>query len=61
VGIEQLARDFDKSTFLEQGLRSHATMTKEVLKVKVYGDIVLVTSRGKKYRNLARTTLKADE
>lgn len=31
---------------LEQGLLSHATMTKEILRVKVYGDIALVTGRG---------------
>ncbi|WP_206684002.1 nuclear transport factor 2 family protein [Pontibacter beigongshangensis] len=31
---------------LEQGLLAHTTMTKEVLRVKVYGDIALVTGRG---------------
>lgn len=31
---------------LEQGLLSHDTMTKEILRVKVYGDIALVTGRG---------------
>lgn len=31
---------------LEQGLLSHTTMTKEVLRVKVYGDIALATGRG---------------
>lgn len=31
---------------LEKGLLSHTTMTKEVLRVKVYGDIALVTGRG---------------
>lgn len=32
---------------LQQGQLSHPTMTKEILKVKVYGDIVLVTGCGK--------------
>ena len=31
---------------LEQGLLSHSTMTKEILRVKVYGDIAIVTGRG---------------
>ena len=31
---------------LEQGLLSHNTMTKQILRVKVYGDIALVTGRG---------------
>jgi ketosteroid isomerase-like protein len=31
---------------LRQGLLSHSTMTKEILRVKVYGDIALVTGRG---------------
>ena len=31
---------------LEQGLVSHSTMTKEILRVKVYGDIALVTGHG---------------
>ncbi|CAN5359534.1 hypothetical protein BH10BAC1_BH10BAC1_13950 [soil metagenome] len=31
---------------LEQGLLSHSTMTKEVLRVKIYEDIALVTGRG---------------
>lgn len=31
---------------LKQGQLSHSTMTKEVLRVKVYGDVALVTGRG---------------
>ncbi len=31
---------------LEQGLLSHDTMTKQILRVKVYGDIALITGRG---------------
>ena len=41
---------------LEQGMLSHATMTKQILRVKLYGDIALVTGRGQKYRHLARAT-----
>lgn len=29
---------------LEQGLLSHSSMTKEILRVKIYGDMALVTS-----------------
>src|SRR5690625_3451743 len=31
---------------LEEGLLSHSEMTKEILRVKVYGDIAIVTGRG---------------
>src|ERR1700755_677130 len=31
---------------LEQGLLSHSTMTKKILRVKIYGDIALVTGHG---------------
>ena len=31
---------------LKQGLLSHHTMTKEILRVKVYADVALVTGRG---------------
>ena len=31
---------------LQQGQLSHSTMTKVILRVKVYGDIALVTGRG---------------
>lgn len=30
----------------EQGILSHTTMAKEIIRVKVYGDIILVTQRG---------------
>ncbi|MCB0741844.1 MAG: nuclear transport factor 2 family protein [Chitinophagaceae bacterium] len=40
---------------VEQGMLSHSTMTKEILRVKIYGAIALVTSRGKNTRKLART------
>lgn len=31
---------------IEQGLLSHSTMTKEVLRVNIYGDFAVVTGRG---------------
>lgn len=31
---------------LKQGLLSHSAMSKEVLRVKMYGDVALVTGRG---------------
>jgi ketosteroid isomerase-like protein len=46
---------------LEQGLLSHATMTKEILRVKVYGDIALVTGRGKNTGTWQGQPLQADE
>ena len=46
---------------LEQGLLSHATMTKEVLRVKVYGDIALVTGRGQNTGTWQGQPLAADE
>jgi len=46
---------------LEQGLLSHSTMTKEILRVKVYGDIVLVTGRGQNTGSWHGQTMEADE
>lgn len=46
---------------LEQGLLSHATMTKAVLRVKVYGDIALVTGRGQNTGTWLGQPLQADE
>lgn len=46
---------------LEQGLLSHATMTKEVLRVKVYGDIAVVTGRGQNSGTWHGEPLEADE
>jgi len=46
---------------LEQGLLSHDTMTKEILRVKVYGDIALVTGRGQNTGNWQGQRLEADE
>ncbi len=46
---------------LEQGLFFHSTMTKEVLRVKVYGDIALVTGRGQNTGFWQGQSLEADE
>jgi len=46
---------------LEQGLLSHSTMTKEVLRVKVYGDIAVVTGRGQNTGTWQGQLLEADE
>lgn len=46
---------------LEQGLLSHSTMTKKVLRVKVYGDIALVTGRGQNTGSWQGQPMEADE
>jgi ketosteroid isomerase-like protein len=46
---------------LEQGLLSHSTMTKEVLRVKIYGDIALVTGRGQNTGIWQGQFMEADE
>lgn len=46
---------------LEQGLLSHDTMTKEIIRVKVYGDIALVTGRGQNTGSWQGQPLEADE
>lgn len=46
---------------LEQGLLSHSMMTKEVLRVKVYGDIALVTGRGQNTGIWLGQPIQADE
>ena len=46
---------------LEQGLLSHATMTKQVLRVKVYDNIALVTGRGQNTGSWQGHPLSADE
>jgi ketosteroid isomerase-like protein len=46
---------------LEQGLLSHHSMTKEVARVKVYGDIALVTGRGQNTGTWQGQPLQADE
>lgn len=48
-------------TVVEQGLLSHSTMTKEILRVKVYGDIALVTGRGQNTGTWQGEPMKADE
>ena len=46
---------------LKQGLLSHSTMTKEVLRVKIYGEIALVTGRGQNTGTWQGRPMKADE
>lgn len=46
---------------LEQNLLSHSTMTKEILRVKVYDDIALVTSRGQNTGTWQGQPMEADE
>jgi ketosteroid isomerase-like protein len=46
---------------LEKGLLSHTTMTKKVLRVKVYGDIALVTGRGQNTGTWNGKPMEADE
>lgn len=46
---------------VEQGLLSHTTMSKEVLRVKSYNEIILVTGRGKNTGFYKGEPIKADE
>ena len=46
---------------LEQGLLSHATMTKKILRVKLYDNIALVTGRGQNTGTWQGQPLEADE
>ena len=46
---------------LEQGLLSHPTMKKAILRVKVYGDIALVTGRGQNTGIWQGQPMEADE
>ena len=46
---------------LQQGQLSHSTMTKEILRVKVYSDIALVTARGQNTGMWQGQPLEADE
>lgn len=46
---------------LEQGLLAHFTMTKEILRVKVYGEIAFVTGRGQNTGTWQGQSFEADE
>ena len=46
---------------LQQGQLSHSSMTKEILRVKVYGDIALVTGRGQNTGTWQGNPMEADE
>ncbi len=57
-GIIPQERFFD---VLEQGLLSHQTMTKQVLRVKIYGEVALVTGRGQNTGVWQGQPMQADE
>lgn len=46
---------------LEEGLLSHTSMNKEILRVKVYGDIALITGRGQNTGTWQGKPMDADE
>jgi ketosteroid isomerase-like protein len=46
---------------LQNGQLSHSTMTKEILRVKVYGEIALVTGRGQNTGTWQGQPLEAEE
>lgn len=46
---------------LKQGLLSHSAMNKEVLRVKVYGDVALITGRGQNKGTWQGQPMEADE
>lgn len=46
---------------LEQGMLSHTTMTKEIMRVKIYNEIAIVTGRGKNTGFFKGQPIKADE
>lgn len=46
---------------LKQGLLSHSAMSKEVLRVKMYGGVALVTGRGQNTRTWQGEPMEADE
>lgn len=46
---------------LKQGQLSHSSMTKEILRIKVYGDIALVTGRGQNTGTWQGYPMEADE
>ncbi|MBK6730968.1 MAG: nuclear transport factor 2 family protein [Bacteroidetes bacterium] len=46
---------------LQQGILSHSTMTKETLRVKIYGDIALVIGRGQNTGTWQGKPMRADE
>ena len=46
---------------IESGELSHDTMTKEVARVKVYGDVAVVTARGRNTGSFKGKPISADE
>jgi len=58
VGVVPAARILH---VIETGQLSHDTMTKDVVRVKVYGDVALVTARGQNTGQYQGQPLDADE
>lgn len=46
---------------IESGVLSHATMTKDIARVKVYGDTAVVTGRGRNTGTFQGQPISADE
>ena len=46
---------------VKQGLLKHTTMTREILRVKDYDNIALITGRGKNTGTWQRQPMQADE
>ncbi len=46
---------------IENGLLSHSTMTKEILRVKIYGNTAIVTGRGKNTGQWQGKPMEAEE
>ncbi|MDB5524221.1 MAG: hypothetical protein JWM58_1984 [Rhizobium sp.] len=46
---------------IESGVLSHDTMTKKIARVKVYGDVAVVTGRGQNTGTFRGEAIKADE
>jgi len=46
---------------VEQGMLTHTSMSKEILRVKVYGNMAIVTGRGKNTGFFNGQPIKADE
>lgn len=46
---------------VENGLLSHTTMSKKILRARVYGDIALITGRGQNTGTWQGQPIKADE
>ena len=59
--VDEIKKCVTRDWVLQQGQLSHSTMTKVILRVKVYGDIALVTGRGQNTGTWQGRPLEADE